>query len=454
MRPHIVTPLPGPNATAMLARDRAVVSTNYVRPYPLVPSHGEGAWITDVDGNRFLDCMAGIAVNTTGYNHPRVVEAVSAQAAKFSHVCFSDFTHDPVLTLAERLVDRLGGGYRVFFGNSGTEGLEAALKLVRYYTKRPYAIAFTGSFHGRSTGALSLTASNSKYRKGFGPFIGGAAHIPYPNPFRPVFGSTPETVGEAVLEHLEHLLRTTTPPEEVGAIYFEPIQGEGGYVVPPKGFLPALADIAKRHGMLLVADEVQSGVGRTGTFFAFEQEGISPDIVVLAKGLASGYPICATLFRQELSTWGPGAHGSTFGGNPVSAAAALATLDLVEGELMTNAQRVGDHLMARLRGLQARFPRLGEVRGRGLMVGLDFVTDPQSRQEDPVLRDAVQQRAFERGLLVLGAGPSTIRLAPPLILSHAEADVAVDVLTDVLSELLGDGPTTSASHTRSEPALV
>jgi 4-aminobutyrate aminotransferase len=435
LQPAIHGALPGPKAKQMLLRDQQVLSTSYVRPYPLVPAYGDGVWLYDVDGNRFLDMMAGIAVNTTGYNNPQVVAAVTKQAAEFSHVCFSDFTHEPLLSLAERLVAKLGGDYRVFFGNSGTEGLEAALKLVRYNTKRPYSVAFTGAFHGRSTGSLSLTASNSKYRKGFGPFIGGTIHIPYPNPYRPVFGSTPETVGEAVLDHLKHLFRTTTAPEEVGAIYFEPIQGEGGYIVPPKGFLSALAELAKQYGILLVADEVQSGVGRTGSFFAFEAENIQPDIVVLAKGLASGYPISATLFRSQLSTWGPGMHGSTFGGNAVAGAAAMATLDLVERCLQHNASDVGGYLMQRLQALQAHYPRLGEVRGRGLMIGLDFVTDPHSREENPVLRDAVQQAAFEHGVLTLSAGPSTLRLAPPLILTHQQADVAVGVLETVFKQL-------------------
>lgn len=431
-RPLIQTALPGPKAKAILERDRRQMSTSYVRPYALVPERGEGCWLYDVDGNSFLDLMAGIAVNTTGYAHPRVVKAVTEQAQKFAHVCFSDFTHDSAVTLAERLAAKLGGGYRVFFGNSGTEGIEAAIKLARYHTRRPYLISFAGSFHGRTLGSLSLTASNAKYRRGFGPLLPHVVHLPYPHPYRPPLGASPENVGQAVLDYLEQLFHTSLPADEVAAVFLEPIQGEGGYVVPPKGFVQGLRELTQRHGILLVADEVQSGVGRTGTFLAMEQEGVQADIVVLAKGLASGYPISAVLFREELSTWTPAAHGTTFGGNAVSVAAALATLDLLEEGLMDNARRVSEHLMRGLLELQKKHPRLGDVRGRGLMIGLDFVKDRETRNEDPTLRDQVQQKAFEKGLLVLSAGPSTVRLAPPLILTLEEADIALDVLGEVL----------------------
>ncbi len=434
-RPNVHTPLPGPKAKAILERDERILSTSYVRPYPFVPSAGEGAWLRDVDGNVFLDLMAGIAVNTTGYAHPRVVEAVREQAGRFSHVCFSDFSSEPQVGLAERLDRLAGGGFRVYFGNSGTEGVEAAVKVVRYHTRRPYILAFTGAFHGRTLGSLALTSSNSKYRKGFAPLLPGVVHVPYPHPYRPPFGAEPEDAGRAVLDYIGHLFKTKLPPDEVGAIFFEPIQGEGGYVVPPAGFLPALEKLARKHGILMVADEVQTGSGRTGRFLASAYEAIDPDIVILAKGLASGYPISAVLFKEELSSWPPGAHGSTFGGNPVAAAAAVATLDLLKDGLMANAYEVGAFLRAELAKLQADFSRLGDVRGRGLMIGLDFVKDPGTREEDPELRDRVAEAAFHKGLLTLPAGPSTLRLSPPLVLTKDEAALAVELLGEVLREL-------------------
>lgn len=432
MEPSIHTPLPGPKAQALLERGQAVLSTSYIRPYPFVPARGQGVFLEDVDGNVFLDFMAGIAVNTTGYAHPRVLEAVRAQAERFAHACFSDFTHEPTLSLAERLVGRLGGGYRVFFGNSGTEGIEAAIKLVRHHTGRPYLLAFTGAFHGRSLGALSLTASKSAYRKGFSPLLPGVVHVPFPNPFRPPLGARPEEAGDAVLEHLKHLFRTVVSPEEVAAFFLEPIQGEGGYLVPPAGFIPKLKELLERHGILLVADEVQSGAGRTGLFLALEHEGVQADAYVLAKGLASGYPLSALLFREELSSWRPGAHGTTFGGQAVAAAAAHATLDLLEGGLMENGARVGAYLLEELRAMQARFPFLGDVRGRGLMIGLDFGTQEEER---PDLRDKAVELAFTKGLLLLPAGPSALRIAPPLILKEEEAAMGLEILEAVFQAL-------------------
>ncbi len=432
MRPLIRTPLPGPQAQEAMRRGERVLSPSYVRPYPLVPARGEGVYLEDVDGNRFLDFMAGIAVNTTGYAHPKVVEAVRAQAERFAHVCFSDFNHEPTLSLAERLVGYLGGGYRVYFGNSGTEGIEAAIKLVRHHTGRPYLIAFTGAFHGRSLGALSLTASKSQYRKGFSPLLPGVVHIPFPNPFRPPLGASRESVGEAVLDYLEHLFKTVLPPEEVAAFFLEPIQGEGGYLVPPPGFIPRLKALLERHGILLVADEVQTGAGRTGRFFALEHEGVMAEVYVLAKGLASGYPISAVLFREELGSWRPGAHGTTFGGQAVAAAAAHATLDLLEEGLMDNAAQVGGFLLEGLRELKKRFPFLGDVRGRGLMIGVDF---GDGRTPRPDLRDRAVQEAFQKGLLLLPAGESAIRIAPPLILSREEAAVGLEILEEVFQTL-------------------
>ncbi|MGQ9511100.1 MAG: acetyl ornithine aminotransferase family protein [Thermaceae bacterium] len=430
-KPLIQTPLPGPKAQEALARGKEVLSPSYIRPYPFVPARGRGAFIEDVDGNVFLDFMAGIAVNTTGYAHPEVVEQVEAQARRFAHICFSDFTHEPTLSLAERLVRKLGGGYRVFFGNSGTEGIEAALKLVRYHTRRPYVLAFTGAFHGRSLGSLSLTASQAKYRWGFAPLLPGVVHIPFPNPFRPPMGSR-ENVGEQVLAYLEHLFRTTLPPEEVGGIFLEPIQGEGGYVLPPPGFFQRLWEIARRYGILLVVDEAQTGAGRTGRFLALEHEGLEADIYVLAKGLASGYPLSAVLFREEIASWPPGAHGTTLGGQAVAAAAAHATLDLLEEGLMENAARVGAVLLKALQGLQKRFPFIGEVRGRGLMIGVEFGSPEEER---PDLRDKAVQLAFQKGLLTLPAGPSALRIAPPLILTEEEALLGASILEEVFRAL-------------------
>jgi 4-aminobutyrate aminotransferase len=426
-RPKVQLPLPGPKARAILARDHGVMSPTYHRPYGWVPDRGEGAWVWDVDGNLFLDLMAGIAVNTTGYAHPRIVQAVQEQAARFAHVCFSDFAHESAVRLAERLVQKLGGGYRVYFGNSGTEGIEAAIKLARYHTRRPYFLAFSGSFHGRTLGSLSLTASSSRYREGFGPLL-PVYHLPYPNPYRM------KDPLDQVLSHLESLFRHLVSPQEVAAVIVEPIQGEGGYIVPPSGFLQALQQAVQPHGILLILDEVQSGVGRTGTFLASEPEGIRPDMVVLAKGLASGYPISALLAREELMTWGPGSQGTTFGGNAVSIAAAHATLDLLEEGLMEQAVQVGARLLHGLREYQKLYPQLGDVRGRGLMIGLEFI-HPDGR-EHPELRDRVMLKAFEQGLLTLSAGPSSLRLAPPLILSFEEAETALEIFGEVFRQAL------------------
>jgi 4-aminobutyrate aminotransferase len=413
---------------AILERYANSLSTSNAVSFPMVVSHGEGCWLTDVDGNKFLDMMAGIAVNTTGYAHPAVVKAVQEQAAKVQHLCFAVFASEPQIELAERLKKHVGQDYRVFFGNSGTEGIEAAMKLARYHTKRPYYIAFTGSFHGRSMGALSLTASISKYRKGFGNLIPGVFHAPYPQPYK-----YPRT-SQMVLEHLEYLFKHTTPAEEVAAIFVEPIQGEGGYIVPPAGFMQQLRDVCDKHGILLVADEVQTGVGRTGQFLACKADNVKPDIVILAKGLASGYPISAVMFKDSISTWGPGAHGTTFGGNPVSSAAALATLDVLENGAMENANVQGAYLLERMKAVQQKVPELGDVRGRGLMIGLEFVKDPVSKLENPEMRDMVQKLALEKGLILLGAGSHAIRLAPPLVLTAEDAKFAADVLESVILE--------------------
>ncbi|MFN3266663.1 MAG: acetyl ornithine aminotransferase family protein [Deinococcales bacterium] len=411
------------NSKVILERYADSMSTSNAVSFPMVVSHGEGCWLFDVDGNKYLDMMAGIAVNTTGYAHPAIVKAVQEQATKVQHTCFAVFATEPQVVLAERLRQHVGEEYRVFFGNSGTEGIEAAMKLARYHTKRPYFIAFTGSFHGRSMGALSLTASISKYRKGFGNLVPGVFHVPYPQPYR-----YPRSA-EMTQEHLEYLFKYTTPPEEVAAIVVEPIQGEGGYIVPPDGFMQTLRKVCDQYGILLIADEVQTGVGRTGQFLACEHDGVKPDIVVLAKGLASGYPISAVMFKNEVSTWGPGAHGTTFGGNPVSSAAALATLDVLEAGTMENARVQGNYLLERMKALQQKAPALGDVRGRGLMVGLEFVKN--GKEENPALRDRIQKLALEQGLILLGAGSNAIRLAPPLVLTPEDAKFAADTIERV-----------------------
>jgi 4-aminobutyrate aminotransferase len=427
--PEIRTALPGPRARAVMERDQAVLSPSYTRSYPLVAARGQGALVEDVDGNRFLDFSAGIAVVSTGHCHPQVVAAIEDQAARLIHMSGTDFYYENMVGLAERLAATLPGPRRVYFGNSGAEAIEAAMKLARYHTHRQRFIAFLGAFHGRTMGALSLTASKAVQRRGFGPLVPGVHHVPYPDPYRMGAGA-----GRASLEAIERLFRTVAPPEEVAAIVVEPVQGEGGYLVPPPGFLEDLAALARAHGILLVFDEVQCGMGRTGKLWAWEHSGVVPDILTTAKGIASGMPLSATIARADVMDWTPGAQASTFGGNPVAIAAALATLDLLEESLIENAARVGAHIMERLASWPKRFPNVGEVRGRGLMIGIEIVRDQRTKERAPELRDRVVGMAFEHGLLVLGAGENTVRLSPPLIITREQADCAVDVLEECLRE--------------------
>ena len=443
-RPELKTPLPGPKTRAILEADAKQLSTSYTRPYPFVPDHGEGVWLTDPDGNTLLDFFAGIAVSTTGHAHPHVVKAVQEQVAKFTHVCLTDYPQEITTSLAERLVkhvERPGEKWRVFFGNSGAEAVEAAVKLARYHTGRSHIVSFLGSFHGRTYGAVTLTGSKTKYRRGFGPLLPDVSHIPYPDPFRPPLGAAPESCGRAVLNYLEEtLFHTVLPPDEVAAIIVEPMQGEGGYIVPPADFLPGLRALCDRHGILLIYDEVQCGMGRTGQFFGYQHfqnqhsQDCQPDIVTLAKGIASGLPISAMLAKESVMTWPPGSHGSTFGGNPVAAAAAHATLDLLEGVvgppggLMRNAAEVGGFLLSELRALQADFPFLGDVRGEGLFIGLEFVKADGA--PDGALRDQLSQSMFRRGLLNLDCGEAVIRVSPPLILTREEARVGLDIVRE------------------------
>ncbi len=429
--PRLMTPLPGPRARAILARDAAVMSPSFTRSYPLVAERGEGAIVVDVDGNRFLDFNAGIAVVATGHCHPEVVNAIQEQAARLIHMSGTDFYYENMVELAEKL-SRLAPGSgprRVFYGNSGTEAVEAALKLARYHTGRKRFIAFLGAFHGRTMGSLSLTASKPVQRRGFGPFPGETTHVPYAYCYRCAYGKRPETCGVECVKVLEdQIFKTLVPADEVAAIVVEPVQGEGGYIVPPKKFHDELAAVAKRHGILLIADEVQSGMGRTGRMWASDHWSADPDILSVAKGIASGMPLGAMLARAEIMDWPPGAHASTFGGNPVAVAAALTTVELLEHELVENAARVGAHILARIRDWPARFPTVGDVRGLGLMIGIEFVKDQASREIHTEFRDRLVRMAFERGLLVLGCGRSTLRLSPPLVVTHDQADFAIDTL--------------------------
>ena len=429
--PHIEGSLPGPRAAAFIARDEKVVSPSYTRTYPLVARAGSGAIVEDVDGNRFLDFNAGIAVVATGHCHPEVVRAIQQQAARLIHMSGTDFYYEEMIALAEALARIAPGDVprRVSFGNSGAEAMEGAIKLARYATGRRKLIAFYGSFHGRTMGALSLTSRKAVQRAGFGPLVPEVVHAPYPYCYRCPYGQQPETCAVECVKHIEQtLLKTVSPAEETAAIVLEPVQGEGGYIVPPKKFFDELTRVARANGILLVFDEVQSGMGRTGRMFAAEHFDAVPDIFSVAKGIASGMPLCATVARADLMTWPPGAHASTFGGNPVCCAAALTTIALLERDLVDNAARMGAYLMDRMRQWPARFPTVGDVRGLGLMLGVELVRDQRTREAAPDLRDRVVQLAFERGLLILGAGDNTLRICPPLVITRDQCDFALDTL--------------------------
>jgi 4-aminobutyrate aminotransferase len=394
--------------------------------------------VEDVDGNRFLDFMAGIAVSSTGYGHPKVVAAVKEAADRFLHICGSDFYYESMAVLCERLAKVAPGSSkkRVFLTNSGTEAVEAAIKLARHATRRTAIIAFRGAFHGRTTGAVTLTSSKARQHAGFGPLLPDVHHVPFAYRYRCQFCSDEAACNRGCVDVIEKELFTRhLDPHDVAAIFFEPIQGEGGYIVPPPGYLPALRELCDRHGILLVADEVQSGVGRTGKMFACEHEGVEPDILLTAKGLGSGMPIGAMISKESVTTWQTGSHGSTFGGNPVCCAAALATLDLVEGGLMANAARMGDRLMTRVSRLMEKHQCIGDVRGRGLMVGVEFVKDRTTREPAPELVHDLVQRAFRQGLLLLGAGRSTLRLAPPLVVDEHDVNTAMEMIDACLAEL-------------------
>jgi 4-aminobutyrate aminotransferase len=438
--PEIRTPLPGPNARRLIELDSRYVSPSYTRVYPLVADRAEGLWVMDVDGNRFLDFTAGIAVNATGHCHPSVVEAIKAQADRLLHMSGTDFYYTAQIELAEKLAALAPGDgiRRVYFGNSGAEAVEAAFKLARWHTKRELNLAFFGAFHGRTMGALSLTASKTIQKKHYNPLVPGITHIPYAYCYRCAYNLCYPGCGLYCVRWVEEtLFRTTVPPEEVAAIFVEPIQGEGGYIVPPPEFHRELHRIAQKYGILYVADEVQSGMGRTGKMFAMEHFGVKPDIMALAKGIASGLPLGATVAPAKIMNWEAGSHASTFGGNPLACRAAMATIALLEERLMENARIQGERLMAGLAVLQERFECIGDVRGKGLMVGVELVKDRQTKEPAADWRAAVIQRAFEKGLLILGCGQNSIRFCPALTVDSDEIDLCLTLFAECLRDAIG-----------------
>jgi len=431
--PQIKTALPGPNAKRILDGDERLISPSYTRSYPLVAKRGRGVMIEDVDGNEFMDFAAGIAVCSTGHCHPEVVEAIQRQSAELIHMSGTDFYYENMVTLAERLskVAPMKGPHRFYFGNSGAEAIEAALKLARYHTKRQHIIAFLGAFHGRTMGALSLTASKPQQKRRFAPLVPGVTHVPYPDVYRGAKGMDPDKFALSCARYIEErLFATMLPPEEVAAIFVEPIQGEGGYVVAPTIFMQELRRICDKFGILLVCDEVQSGCGRTGKWWAVEHTGVEPDMITIAKGIASGMPLSVLMTKAEIMDWVPGSHASTFGGNPVSIAAALASMNVLESDGIKNAATVGDHILQRVAKWVGKYDLVGDVRGRGLMIGIDLVKDKQTKAHAGPERDRVVDLAFERGVLFLGAGPSAIRVCPPLIVTKEQVDVALDILEE------------------------
>ncbi len=428
--------LPGPKAKAIIEQDQTFISPSYPRGYPFVMDHGKGTEVWDVDGNRFLDFASGIAVVATGHSHPQVVKAIQDQAEQFIHIS-SDFYHQTWLDLAKKLdeIAPFSGPSSSFMTNSGTESVEAAIKLARYHTERSQFIGFLGAFHGRTLGAVSFTASRSHYRGRFFPMMNGVVHAPFPDPYRPlILRRKGEGYGEAVVRYIEEeLLGRIIPPDEVAGFLIEPIQGEGGYIVPPPDFFPALRELCDKYGILLIADEVQSGMGRTGKWWAIENFGVEPDIITSAKGIASGMPLGAMITRKEIMDWPKGSHGNTFGGNPVCCAASLATIDLIEKKYLQNAKDVGDYSLDALAEIMARHPSIGDVRGIGLMIGVEFVEDKETKISAVALRDDIIDLAFERGLLTLGCGKSTIRFAPPLSTSKSEVDEALVIFEEAIT---------------------
>ena len=449
--PKIKTTLPGPNAKRVLEGDTKYISPSYTRSYPMVAKRGRGLVVEDVDGNEFFDFSAGIAVTSTGHCHPHVVAAIQRQAGELIHMSGTDFYYESMITLAERLskIAPMPGPHKIYYGNSGAEAIETALKLSRYHTKRQNIIAFFGAFHGRTMGALSLTASKPQQRRRFAPLVPGVTHVRFPDVYRGCEGGPQDAEAFALgcARFIEDkLFKTNLPPEEVAAIFVEPIQGEGGYVIAPNIFMQELRRICDRHGILLVVDEVQSGTGRTGKWWAVEHTGVQPDIVCIAKGIASGMPLSVVISRAEIMDWVPGSHASTFGGNPVCIAAALATLDVIENEgLLHNSTEVGNHMLKRMADWPRKHRLVGDVRGRGLMIGVEIVKDKQTKEYGGAERDRIVELAFERGILFLGCGPSTVRIAPPLIVTKDEADTAIEVLDECITIAEQQSPKSAGS---------
>lgn len=442
--PLLHTPLPGPKAQQIVDRDTKYVSPSYTRSYPLVMKRGRGAMIEDVDGNLFLDFNAGVAVCATGHSHPKVVAAIKKQVDEFIHISGTDYYYPHLPALAAKLSELAPGedDKRVHFGNSGAEAVEGAIKLAMYSTRRQKLIGFFGAFHGRTMGALSLTGSKARQRSGFGAQALDVTHVPYANCYRCAYNLTPETCGayEAKGPHCARIiedliLKTTVPPDECAAIIVEPIQGEGGYVVPPASFLHTIRHIADKYGIRVIADEVQAGMGRTGKMFASEHFGFVPDIIATAKGIASGLPLGAVIARSDLMTWQPGAHASTFGGNPVAIAASLATIELLEDELLQNCAEMGQYLLAGCQDLMEKHEMIGAVRGKGLMIGIELVKNRQTKEPAATERDQVEIECFQRGLILQGCGTSTIRLSPPLLIDREQCDFALKTLDEAISAI-------------------
>jgi len=436
--PSVQADLPGPKSSALIQQDRAFSSPSHSRPYPLVVKQAQNVWIRDMDDNEFLDFTAGIATCSTGHCHPDVVEAIKTQADMLLHMSGTDFYNEPQTALAQKLASLSSqeNPRKIYFGNSGAEAVEAAFKLARWHTRRELNIAFFGAFHGRTMGALSLTASKTVQKAHYFPLVPGITHIPYPNCYRCHQNLTYPECGTQCVNWIEDtLFRTTMPPEQVAAIFVEPIQGEGGYVVPPREFHSELFKLAQKYGIILVADEVQTGMGRTGRMFAMEHFGVSPDIMALAKGIASGMPLGATIARADIMDWETGSHGSTFGGNPVSCQAALATIRLLENGLIDNARVQGERLKQGLQKIQLSHECIGDVRGLGLMVGVEFVKDRETKERAPEWRNAVVQNAFRKGLLLLGCGENTVRFSPALIVSEDEVDVCLTIFDEAVRDL-------------------
>jgi 4-aminobutyrate aminotransferase len=438
--PRIVTELPGPEAKKVLEADERWISPSYTRSYPLVMKRGTGAIIEDVDGNRFLDFNAGVAVCSTGHSHPEVVAAIKAQAEEFIHISGTDYYYPHLPQLAAKLDETAPGNAprRVHFGNSGAEAVEGAIKVAMYATRRPKLIAFYNSFHGRTMGALSLTASRAAQRRGFGAQALDVTHVPYPNPLSNPFGRKSVDAAVACIKFIEDVvLKTTVPPDECAAIVFEPVQGEGGYIIPPQAAVDELVRICNKYDILLICDEVQAGVGRTGRYWASEHFGLEPDIFTAAKGIASGLPLSATVARAELMSWHVGAHASTFGGNPVAIAAALKTFELLERELLDNTTRMGEYLMDGLKRVQAVYPdNIVDVRGLGLMIGVEFTKSVSTWEPAPELRDRIVEEAFARGLVLLGAGRTAVRFSPPLVVDQDQCDAALRIFEESIAAAL------------------